>query len=103
MGIMLLDCGAASHAVACLLATGQVNDAINICLKKIGSKKDDAKLPEGMSPRHFFQAAVTNAKTQSMADCCKSFYHLHCFLLQWDPSCFALDSRKVKLLRPRPT
>jgi len=99
--IMLLGCGAASVAVKYLLSAGQVNDAINICLKKIGPRKGDVTLVEGTSPKHFFRAAVSNAKKQSLSDRCKSFNHLHCFLQQWDPSCFALDSRKVKVLRSR--
>lgn len=99
--IILLGCGAAPVAVKYLLSAGQVNGAINICLKKIGPRKGDVKLVEGTSPKHFFRAAVSNAKKQSLSDRCKSFNHLHCFLRQWDPSCFALDSRKAKVLRSR--
>lgn len=101
--IILLGCGATSLAVKCLLAAGHLNDAIVVCLKKIKPNRsaEDIKLAEGTQPKDFFCAAVSNArKMTSISDRCKSFFHLHCFLQQWDPSVLALDSRlQVKMSR----
>ncbi|KAL3763597.1 hypothetical protein ACHAW5_009598 [Stephanodiscus triporus] len=101
--IILLGCGATSLAVKCLLAAGRLNDAIVVCLKKIKPNRsaEDIKLAEGTQSKDFFCAAVSNArKMTSISDRCKSFFHLHCFLQQWDPSVLALDSRlQVKVFR----
>lgn len=100
--IILLGCGATSLAVKCLLSAGQLNDAINVCSKKLRGNKsaEDKTLAEGTQSKYFFRAAVSNArKLPTVADRNKSFYHLYCFLQQWDPSAFTLDSRKTRILR----
>jgi hypothetical protein len=98
--IILLGCGATSLAVKCLLSAGHLNEAINVCLKRPNRSAEDVKLAEGTQSKDFFCAAVSNArKMTSISDRCKSFCFLHSFLRQWDPSVFALDSRKVKISR----
>lgn len=102
--IILLGCGATSLAVKCLLSVGHLNDAISICSKKIrpskGSEESDSKIAEGTQAKDFFHAAVLNAgQVSSLSERCKSFYLLHCFLKEWDPSTFKMDSRKVKVTR----
>mmetsp|Transcript_4116 Transcript_4116/g.9069 ORF Transcript_4116/g.9069 Transcript_4116/m.9069 type:complete len:1111 (+) Transcript_4116:67-3399(+) len=99
---ILLGCGATFLAVRCLLSAGLLNDAINVCTKKIKpNNKPDTEgttFSEGTKAKDFFRAAVLNANNQSsVAERCKSFYHLHCFLKQWDPSTFTLESRKIKV------
>ena len=99
---ILLGCGATTIAVKCLLSAGQLNDAINICSKKIRPTKsvNDTNFSEGMQSKDFFRAAVSNARrVSSISERCKSFYHLHFFLQQWDPNAFTMDSRKIRISR----
>jgi hypothetical protein len=98
--IILLGCRATSLAVKCLLSAGHLNDAINVCLKRPNRSAENVKLAEGTQSKDFFCAAVSNAKKMtSISDRCKSFFYLHCFLQQWDPTVFTLDSREVKISR----
>jgi hypothetical protein len=79
---------------------------MNISKKIKPSKGDEnVKLAEGIQSKDFFRAAISNArKMTSITDRCKSFFHLHCFLQQWDPSVFTLVSREVEIPRlGRPT
>jgi len=102
--IILVGCGATSLAVKHLLSAGQLNDAINVCSKKIRPNKgvEDTIFAEGTKSKDFFHAAISNARKQSsVSERCKSFYHLYCFLQQWDSSAFTLDSRKIRLSRRR--
>ena len=97
---ILTECGATSVAVKCLLNAGQINDAIAICSKRSKSHKDaDEVKGIGSQPKDFFRVAAKAAKGQKESDRCKSFYHLHFFLKQYDPTCFSLDKRKVKVHR----
>lgn len=98
--IILMECGATSIAVKCLLNAGQVNDAIAVCSKRSkGHKEADEVKGIGSQAKDFFRVAAITAKGQTESDRCKSFYHLHCFLKQYDPTCFSLDKRKVKVHR----
>mmetsp|Transcript_17028 Transcript_17028/g.35991 ORF Transcript_17028/g.35991 Transcript_17028/m.35991 type:complete len:1026 (-) Transcript_17028:175-3252(-) len=102
---ILLGCGATSLAVKCLLSAGRLNDAINVCSKKIRPNKvpvvpEETSFAGGTSSKDFFRAAVSNARKQSsVSERCKTFYLLHCFLQQWDPSALEMDSRQVKVSR----
>ncbi|KAL7552042.1 hypothetical protein ACHAWF_015250 [Thalassiosira exigua] len=98
--IILIGCGATYHAAKCLLSVGHLNEAISVCKKKLKSNKAENIIPEGMQSKDFFRAAISNAKKMpTVSDRCQSFFHLHCFLKQWNPSAFKLDSRKVRVLR----
>mmetsp|Transcript_31397 Transcript_31397/g.66074 ORF Transcript_31397/g.66074 Transcript_31397/m.66074 type:complete len:1093 (-) Transcript_31397:1416-4694(-) len=99
--IILVGCGATSLAVNCLLVAGQLNDAINLCSKRMKST-GESKDAERTQSKDFFRAAVSNArKLSSVSERCQSFYHLYCFLQQWDPSIFELDSRKIRIVARR--
>lgn len=71
--------------------------------KKIKTNKgleDTKKIAEGMQPKDFFRAAVSYAENlPGLPERCKTFYHLYCFLQQWDPSAFKLDSREIRVYR----
>lgn len=98
--IILTECGATSIAVKCLLAAGQINDAIALCSKRSKAHKDADEVKSiGSQAKDFFRVAAKTAKGQTEADRCKLFYHLHCFLKQYDPTCFSLDKREVKVHR----
>jgi hypothetical protein len=98
---VLTECGATSVAVRNLLSAGQINDAIAVCSKRYKTHKGTGEEIKGTGSqaKDFFRVAATIAKEQNEADRCKSFYHLHCFLQQYDPSCFSLDRRKMKVHR----
>ncbi len=97
---ILVECGATSVAVKCLLTADQIKDAIALCSKRSKANKDTAEGKSiGSQAKDFFRVAAKTAKDQSESDRCKSFYHLHCFLKQYDPTCFELDKRKVKVSR----
>lgn len=98
--IILMESGSTSVAVKCLLIADQVNDAITLCSKRSKANKETADAKSiGSQAKDFFRVAAKTAKVQNESDRCKSFYHLHCFLRQYDPSCFELDKRKVKVSR----
>ena len=97
---ILMECGATSVAVKCLLSAGLINDAIAICSKRSKSQKDPTEDKiVGSQAKDFFRVAAKKAKKQKESEICKSFFHLHCFLKQYDPTCFTLDKRKVKVHR----
>lgn len=96
---ILLGSGATTSAAKCLLSAGELNDAINICSKKIKPNSEE-KIVEGITSKDFFRAAITNAKKErSISERSKSFYHLYYFLRQWDPSAFDIKKEKVKVSR----
>lgn len=101
--IILVGCGATSLAVKCLLSAGHLNDAINVCAKKNRANKSAEEIKyhaDGNQATDFFRIAITNASQLSgVSERCQSFYHLHCFLKEWDPSAFALESRRIKVSR----
>ncbi len=98
--IILMEVGSTSVAVKCLLTADQVNDAITLCSKRSKASKETAEVKGiGSQAKDFFRVAAKTAKVQNESDRCKSFYHLHCFLKQYDPACFELDKRKVKVSR----
>ena len=99
--VILQESGSLSVAVKCLLAAGQINDAIALCSKRSKAHKDTDEEVKiiGSQAKDFFRVAAKLAKGQNESDRCKSFYHLHCFLKQYDPSCFSLDKRKMKVHR----
>ena len=97
---ILMECGATSVAVKCLLTADQIKDAIALCSKRSKANKDTAEIKGvGSQAKDFFRVAAKTANEQNEDDRCKSFYHLHCFLKQYDPTCFELDKRKVKVSR----
>ena len=99
--VILQECGAANVAVKCLLTAGMINDAIAVCSKrsKVHKGADEENKVAGSQAKDFFRVAAKIAKEQNEAERCSSFYHLHCFLKQYDPSCFSLDKRKMKVHR----
>mmetsp|Transcript_11168 Transcript_11168/g.19085 ORF Transcript_11168/g.19085 Transcript_11168/m.19085 type:complete len:1016 (-) Transcript_11168:33-3080(-) len=98
--VILIECGSTSVAVKCLLTADQISEAIALCSKRSKANKDTAEAKSmGSQAKDFFRVAAKTAKGQKESDRCKSFYHLHCFLKQYDPTCFSLDKRKVKVSR----
>lgn len=78
-----------------------INDAIAVCSKrsKVHKGPDEENKVAGTQAKDFFRVAAKIAKEQNEAERCSSFYHLYCFLKQYDPSCFSLDKRKMKVHR----
>ncbi len=98
--MILMEGGSTSVAVKYLLTADQVNDAITLCSKRSKANKETTEVKSiGSQAKDFFRVAAKAAKVQNESDRCKSFYHLHCFLKQYDPTCFARDKRKVKVSR----
>eukprot|EP00550_Attheya_septentrionalis_P004629 CAMPEP_0198290548 /NCGR_PEP_ID=MMETSP1449-20131203/8368_1 /TAXON_ID=420275 /ORGANISM="Attheya septentrionalis, Strain CCMP2084" /LENGTH=1144 /DNA_ID=CAMNT_0043989057 /DNA_START=135 /DNA_END=3569 /DNA_ORIENTATION=- len=102
-------------AAKLLLSWGRVLDAISVCskaaLKTIYDKPPSHQHPYltgpssdrlGTSAQDFFKATVQCARSYAdVGDRCRLFQHLFTFLKLWEPACFSLESRQMKVQMPR--
>eukprot|EP00978_Attheya_sp_CCMP212_P000008 scaffold19_cov55-Attheya_sp.AAC.1 len=102
-------------AAKLLLSWGRVLDAISVCskaaLKTIYDKPPSRQHPYltgpssdrlGTSAQDFFKATVQCAHSYAdVGDRCRLFQHLFTFLKLWEPACFSLESRQMKVQMPR--
>ena len=51
------------------------------------------------SARYLRKSPLYGLSVTGVTDRCKFFYHLHCFLYQWEPLAFTKDARKVRVAR----